>query len=286
MFKVIMSCNTLVYIPAHNNLKYFFPIIFLITKMMSIQMHYLVIGGWLVDFLKSLPIHRIGLARLKMIYPETRIMSDRLKTEFQINNVIQLHNFRMNTHLSKPCKIIEDDELKLVFMARVQPMKGVDTIFKLSNRLKELTDLKVSIDIYGQIQEDYKDSFYRALIQYNFVTYKGSLDPDNINETLMNYNLMLFPTKYFTEGFPGSILDAYHAGVPVIATRWKYADEFIEDNISGVITEFNNDDDFVQHTIELLIDANKIKLLKKGANEAAKKYSTEAAWEILKKQLF
>ena len=46
---------------------------------------------------------------------------------------------------------------------------------------------------------------------------------------------MLFPTYWHGEGFPGVIVDAYVAGLPVIASDWNFNEEFIEDGVTGVV---------------------------------------------------
>ena len=66
------------------------------------------------------------------------------------------------------------------------------------------------------------------------------LSQEIISRTLVNYDLMLFPTRYYTEGLPGTIIDAYIANLPVIATEWKHAREFIKDGETGFIVRFDN----------------------------------------------
>lgn len=56
-------------------------------------------------------------------------------------------------------------------------------------------------------------------------------------EVLKNYDALLFPTYYEGEGFAGTIIDAFAAGLPVIASDWKYNSEIIKQGITGVITK-------------------------------------------------
>src|SRR5690606_22762376 len=145
--------------------------------------------------------------------------------------------------------------------------------------------IKSVIDIYGPIYDKYRLDFDYLLQDNKNVRYKGILQQEQIYETLEQYDLMLFPTKYFTEGFPGSILDAYIAGIPVLATRWKYAEEFIEDNVGGVLTNFDDEDDFINKTIEI-ITSDQLSKLKFGVGKQAYKYSPEAAWNTLRNKIF
>lgn len=114
------------------------------------------------------------------------------------------------------------------------------------------------------------------------INYCGVLNPDSITVRLKEYDLFLFPTEFYTEGFPGSILDAYIAEVPVVVSRWKYAEEFVNDNESGIICEFNNSDDFINKTINLINNKEKLMQLNNTVKREKHKYSSHAAWLILK----
>ncbi|WP_034524823.1 glycosyltransferase, partial [Bacteroides stercorirosoris] len=52
-------------------------------------------------------------------------------------------------------------------------------------------------------------------------------------------DVMLLPTHYLPK-LPGSVVDAYISGIPVIVTEWKHSHEFVEDGRSGFIIPFEN----------------------------------------------
>lgn len=62
------------------------------------------------------------------------------------------------------------------------------------------------------------------------------------------------PTHYFTEGLPGSIVDAYISGIPVIVTRWKHATEFVDDGETGFIVPFENGQEELNQKVKILFD--------------------------------
>lgn len=288
MFEEVWKTDILFYIAAHNNLKYFFPIIFLIAKLRGIPIHYVVVGGWLAEFIENKPLHIRLLRNIDGIYPQTMELTNQLNEKYDFYNVYQLHNFRIvaEDYLSK--SILEDsyEEVKFVFMARVHPMKGVDLLFNLSDEISKLRNLNITIDIYGPILKEYKNEFDRKVKNSSIIKYKSILQPDEINETLAKYDMMLFPTKFYTEGFPGSILDAYMAGVPVVATKWKYADEFIENNVSGILSPFDNEKVYIDNVISIINDTKRINELKQGAQKQASKYSPEVAWEVIEDRVY
>ena len=255
MFWKLISCRTLFYLPAHNNLKYIFRIIFVLSSIFRVRIHYFVVGGWLREFLMSLPIHRWMLSKIEGIHVETKRLKKELEEYFHYDNVDIFPNFRFFEFNPKR---YASEKLRVVFMARVNKMKGLDWIFELAEAIEEqhLQD-RISITFYGPIFEDDKSYFEENVSRFSFMEYKGILEPKDIHETLSNYDVMLLPTHYYTEGLPGSVVDAYISGIPVIVTEWKHSREFVEDGVSGFIVPFENGQK------ELI---NKVLLLEKDRN--------------------
>lgn len=103
----------------------------------------------------------------------------------------------------------------------------------------------------------------------------------------MEYDMMMLPTRFYTESLPGTILDSYIAGIPIIATKWKYAEEFIEDGRTGFIVPFKNGQDEFDRKINLIYDdREKLAQMKESAAKEAINYSEETAWNRLKKYLY
>lgn len=93
------------------------------------------------------------------------------------------------------------------------------------------------MDIYGPLEEKFKYEFLSNIKNEPNISYNGTLNQGEILTTLNKYDALLFPTYYKGEGFPGTILEAYMAGVPVIASDWKYNSEIIENKVTGLICE-------------------------------------------------
>lgn len=74
----------------------------------------------------------------------------------------------------------------------------------------------------------------------SYITYGGTVDFNKSVEVLQNYFALVFPTRFFTEGIPGTILDAYAAGIPVICSRWESFEDVVDDAVTGYGYEFGN----------------------------------------------
>lgn len=280
MFFKVMCCKTLFYLPAHNNLKVFFPIIFLLSQLFRFKIHYFVVGGWLREYLTHLPMHRYMLGRITGIHAETEKLKKELEYYYDFKNVDIFPNFRFFDYEPKQT---ESKKLRAVFMARIMRQKGLDWIFELADYIDGhgLKD-KFSITFFGQEAEEDKAYFEKKVKQYDFIEYCGHLQPELIHETLGKYDVMLLPTHFYTEGLPGSIVDAYISGIPVVVTEWKHAHEFVEDGITGFIVPFENGSrQMIDRVLLLERDRDLLRKLKTNALVKRKEFAPPKINDII-----
>ena len=238
-----------------------------------------------MEYLKTKPLHRWMLKRICGIFTETMLMRNALCERYGFANVSQFPNFRFTSFVPKEHH--EEGKLKLVFLARINKMKGLDVVFFLASYLKnKYFERNVSVDFYGPIYEPDKKYFLDELRKYDFLAYKGELQPERINETIEKYDAMLLPTHYYTEGLPGSVVDAYMSGIPIIVSKWKHAEEFVKDGKTGFIVPFENGEEVLGEKVEMLLQ-NPILLskMKRMAYQESFRYTSASAWEIIKKYI-
>lgn len=239
------------------------------------DIRYVVIGGWLPSFLCVNKLYAKLLSKLNGVYVETTAMKEKLDEIGLVNSFI-LPNFRYFDHRPDPNNIIEQP-LKLVYFSRVLKEKGIELAIEAVNKINEEANEKLAIlDIFGPIQKEYKIEFERLIKMQNInISYKGVLQLDEIHKTLSKYNLMLFPTYYCAEGFPGTIIDSYISGVPVIASDWAYNKEFVLENKTGMLFKPQNVDDLVLKIRYFLNNTNIIKDMRHNCMEKALDYHVD-----------
>lgn len=275
LLRLLVRADKVFYLPARKNLKVLFPIIFILSKLLRFEIYYFVVGGWLPEFLVHRPLHRFLLARIKGVLTETEVMSRQLTELYGFKNTSVFYNFRQQA--ATPPKTrhrVDPAQIRLVFMSRINKRKGLEAIFKLADSLGS----NVTIDFYGPIHEQDKAYFLENVKHHSKTKYLGVLEPTEIQSTLQNYDILLFPTEFYTEGLPGAIIDAYFAGLTVVASDWKHAREFIRHNETGVIFKWYEVDDFVSKVFELVQNPAQIEYLKGNVAKEAAKYTSEAAW--------
>ncbi|MCQ2342189.1 MAG: glycosyltransferase family 4 protein [Paludibacteraceae bacterium] len=282
LFCKVWQCRQLVYLPAENNLRAHLLILYAMSRIRHFDILYIVIGGWLVETLRRHHTLVKPLKKIRGIFTETQQMKQQLEQIFRFSNVQTFPNFRLKTDFT-PSVSPMHQPLQLVFMARITKPKGLDWIFALGEYIVQHNYAEqVSIDFYGFIFEEDEEYFQANLSRFPFMHYCGMLPTQDIPATLNCYDALLLPTHYYTEGFPGSILDAYSAGLPVIVTRWKHADEFVDDTKTGYILPFEDGIETLCQRVEsLILHPEQLNELKQNALDKSQLYSADKAWSIL-----
>ncbi len=287
----VIKGNKIIIVPCLNNLSYLFPIVYIISRITKSDVIHICIGGWQVEYFmgnerfKPHPMQLRQSKKIKAFLPEMVKVDNDLKTLLGFKNTEMFPNFRF---IDENAERIEtsSETLRLVFLARIDKKKGYDTIFNFAQEIKK-NKYDIIIDFYGPINDADKVEFL-SLVESNksCVSYKGVLQQNEVTEHLINYDVMLLPTTIYTEGFPGTILDAYIAGIPVIATEWKHSHEFIDDEKTGFVVPFNDcQNDFNDKILEFYKDRELLSKMKESAFEKRLQYSDKNAWNILEKYL-
>jgi len=258
LVKVCLSRDTSIIILSTGSYgAYLFLKLLCLLKVKNKKIHYFVIGGMLPERIEK------GLFRKKYfkdyvhIYVETFSMKEKLE-EMGFENVQRVPNFK--TFIFNPPKEKTYSlPLKCVFFSRVVPEKGVDLIIDAVKKLNN-GKTKVIVDFYGPIEDSYKPEFMRKISKSYALNYKGVLNPlfEDTYGILSDYDLMLFPTLFWNEGIPGTIIDAYIAGLPVLVNRWKNVSDIITDNTTGIIVENIDSAKLCQAMTDILTQKNGI----------------------------
>lgn len=243
------------------------------------KIYYFVIGGRLAKRIKEKKWSLKDYEQLEKIYVESSVLNKEL-IKMGLDNTEIARNFRKVN--SFPKKIKEDrDEVHFVFYGRIMKEKGIEKAIQLVNDLNKL-GIKCKLDIYGQGKQDYLEKIKRMLNEN--VTLLGEIKPNGKKEfeILSKYDVFLFPTEYPGECMPGSLIDARIAGLPVLASSWKYSSEFVDDGKDGLLFEYANYDDMLKKATKMIKNKNYLKMRNNSAARA-KEYICE---EVLAGPMF
>lgn len=242
------------------------------------EIHYFVIGGKIHTRIKDNYFDKKEYICLKKIYVESKEMKKTLE-EYNVSNVEYLPNFK-DFKIRKYKKKKIQKPLKCVFFSRIIPEKGVDMIFDALKNIN-IKNVEMNVDFYGPISNEYESKFFENLENENTATYKGILNiqDEKTFDILSEYDLMLFPTYWEGEGFPGTLIDSFIAGIPILASEWNYNSEIITED-TGYLFEAQNQEEFLKMLKNIFNDLDGLTNKRKQCLEEAKKYHVD---NVLKK---
>jgi len=263
---------------------YLLPFIVAWNQKSGKNLRYIVIGGWLPDFIDKHPSVRKNCLKIDQLYVETLRMKEILELK-GLDNVAHLPNFKNFDFVPNKSDAKNNNILRTVFFSRVCKEKGVELAIDAVKQLSK--KYAVKLDIYGPIDDSYKRKLELLIKDTPNIRYNGVLKPDT-NETyeiLSQYDLMLFPTLLENEGFAGAIIDSFIAGVPVLASKWPNGLEIITENETGWFFEQNNIDELVSKLEFLIKNKNKLYSVRGNCIEEAKKYHVDNVLPKLLKEM-
>ena len=192
---------------------------------------YLVIGGYFPEGIRTKRFNWKAYSKLKNVVVEGELLRQQILSNSNLANVKVVPNFKTFPNLDIKDRIIQNGKFRFVFVGRISNAKGINEILEAAQILKSSNE-EFEIDFYGPTEERFE-------FNNENTKYCGFLDFQNDSEksylTLAEYNCMLFPTYWMGEGFPGVIIDALIAGLPIIATDWNMNKEIIQDGVNGYL---------------------------------------------------
>ncbi len=154
--------------------------------------------------------------------------------------------------------------LRFVFVGHVKPSKGVRELIAAGERFESIV-----LDVYGPLLEGMSASDFFG----KKARYCGALQPQAVAGTLQNYDILLFPTYYKGEGYPGIILEAYAQGLPVIATRWHSIPEIVTEE-TGLLIEPQSVAELTAAMANAMASPDWFARMRAGARRAAASYAS------------
>ena len=170
------------------------------------------------------------------------------------------------------------DIVRFVFLSRIVPYKGSEVILEAVKYLNDRGyNEQFEIDFYGPFEPGYKQEFCAKANSCGNVSYKGFIDLRKFdNYTILSeYDFMLFPTYWESEGCPGIILDAYYAGIPIIATDWNLNSDYVLEGVTGMLVQGKNPVQLALKMKAVLDHEIDVKSMKKNALAQFSNYKVE-----------
>ena len=276
-------CRNIIILPAQNGISVFSCFFSAVKKIFFNKIHYVVIGGWLSEFLKDKPGLEKKLKKFDGIYVETNTMKNALEAR-GFANIFVVPNCKELAVLKKDELVYPIDEpYALCTFSRVMKEKGIEDAVNAVKAVNEKCGRTVyTLDIYGQVDAGQVEWFENLKATFpEYVRYRGLVEFSGSVEVLKNYFALLFPTLFYTEGIPGTIIDAYAAGIPVVSARWQSFSDVVDDGMTGIGYEFGKFEDLVSILSDIAENPQKLNGLKENCIKKAERFLPATALKVL-----
>ena len=163
------------------------------------------------------------------------------------------------------------DPLRLLYLGRIHPEKGIQDLLKAFNSTFEVNDQLV-LDIAGDGPE--LPELKLRYEGHHAINFHGHVTGEEKENLLSGCDLLVFPS-IVKEGLGIAIIESLAHGKPVISTRCGGPEEIIEEGITGFFVDSGKPEALKEKI--LLVYENREKLLEMRAacHKTAQKYSIE-----------
>ncbi len=162
---------------------------------------------------------------------------------------------------TRPCR-------RFVFIGHLLIQKGLQYLVEAAQTMPD----DVGVDVYGPWYDLPRDIFDSS----PNVRYCGVLAPEDVIPTMSRYDCAVLPSFLDAEGYAGMVFEAYSAGKPVIATRWRALPEIVKDEETGLLIEPRDSKSLQLAMMRLIEDQALYARLCNGAYAFGRAFSVEA----------
>lgn len=286
----LFSCDYIYILLSKNGLKFYLPFLYYANKIFHKKIYHRVIGGNLPNMILENKNWVKYLNSLNYNYVETKSIKDSLES-LDVKNVKVSPNFKLIMPIDNEelCKIITNQigsKKRFCTFSRVTKEKGITDAINAINTINNKSKEKIFLDIYGPIEKNYENEFHELIRNNKYVIYKGSINHNDSVSTLKKYYMLLFPTHWKGEGFPGTFIDCFASGLPIIASDWNCNSEILTDNKTGYIYNIDDDNSNLVNCIKKSINNEKsINKMRYNCLKEFEKYKAEKVIEEIIKDM-
>ena len=240
LLRCLHECDDVVVLLSSGGRRALFPILRLASAALGVRVYHDLIGGALADDVEADASGRLvrHLNSFEVNWVETRALADRLRA-LGVRNVSRLPNFKDVDDVDVDPTAPRERPRRLCTLSRVTPEKGIDNAVRAVAAINGDGPPVVTLDVFGPIEPSYEERFRRLVDSVPHVRYAGRVPPERAAAAVSGYFALIFPTEWTGEGVPGTIIDAMHAGLPVVASRWRYYCEMLQDGVTGLSYDFD-----------------------------------------------
>jgi glycosyltransferase involved in cell wall biosynthesis len=208
---------------------------------------------------------REHMEQVDHIIAYTQLMQDLLVANGIGNGKIEISPYGINTsYISEaPRNKNLPPPLRIGFIGTLAPHKGSDILIRAVRSLPP--ELGATLDIYGNLKrfERFVKELRGLAGEDERINFVGPFTREKVGQVLSGLDVLVVPSRWY-ENQPGVILEAFAAGMPVVATGLGGMSEFVKHEENGLLFERENVEDLARQLRRLGEEPGLLEKLRAG----------------------
>jgi glycosyltransferase involved in cell wall biosynthesis len=240
----VPSCDVVLLFANNLFATIMLPILLPITVMFQKKLFIKPIGGDMDTYLQLLPrgirfLFKRILCSIDGILAQTRLLQNRLRS-MGLKNVFYLPGFRTLQGGASRGEFPVGERFRIIFLGHIIREKGPLVLLQAMQYLQDLGNTNIFCDFYGPIHHNTRKEFLHRLHKIRNAKYCGCDGDGSGSRLIAKYHCLVLPTFFECEGHPGVIIEAMHAGIPVISTDHLAIPELVSHRKNGLLVPPND----------------------------------------------
>jgi len=167
--------------------------------------------------------------------------------------------------------------LRLIFLGRIHPVKGVHVVV---DALRRLPDAPIELDVYGITQNgsDYVSSLQETIESDARITWQDPIPSREVPERIREHDALVVPSQWLETG-PLVVYESFAAGRPVVGSDLGGIAELVTDGVDGLLVSPDNPQAWTRVLSRLASNASLLSELTEGVSPP--RTMRDAATEML-----
>lgn len=187
---------------------------------------------------------------------------------------------------------IPKDEKMLLFVGRIEPLKGIDTLIKAIAQMRKSDVMStcphylyiIGGDPNGEVIDEESEIHRLKRLCHDLgvddlIIFMGKKDQDTLPYYYSAAEIVVMPSNY--ESFGMVALEAMACATPVVATQVGGLQHLVQDGVTGFIVPHNDPDALEEKLTRLICQPDLCKEMALNAVQYARSYS----WEMITPQI-
>lgn len=233
LYQVVINVKKVQYISLHgtaNDYLYIAPFTLILSKIYAKHFSLRKFAGNFIELYEQYSYMKKMLIRFILKYSDVNFFETKYLVEY-FQRFNQHTYWFPNVRSAQSFSTSQQFKKKFVYVGAVKAEKGITMLSEVSKLLPE----DYTIDIYGTLDVHYSKEYFNDYP----IKYKGAIYSKDVTRVISNYDVLILPTYWEGEGYPGIIIEAMSVGMPIIATNLKGIKEMVNDTFAILISQKN-----------------------------------------------